>query len=51
MCWHKWSKWSDPEQTTWRYFATPWSEPIQYYRTRQSKVCSKCGKIKYRYMK
>jgi hypothetical protein len=45
FCWHKWKKWSPPEEAV-KYDSFGPSQIV----TVQSRACEKCGKVGVRYL-
>ena len=55
MCWHKWSKWSEPErkqyETETRLRGVVIGEPYTVLEVEQTRHCFKCNKIEIRTIK
>jgi len=55
ICWHKWSKWSEPEVVEHKQtheklgsVVVPLDKPFIYHTQVQAKACLKCGLVKER---
>lgn len=50
MCWHKWAKWSEPQEVSGYWGGTgEWNQQT-VIRFKQTRECEKCGAAQSRYI-